>query len=185
MTSLKILILVLITAGITNPLQAQTAIETTTIDKDSHSPKKASIYSAVLPGLGQAYNKKYWKMPIIYAGFGTIYYITRANTLEYRKFLEAYQYVANKDTVPINNEYVHRYSQQQLMLGKNHYRRNLEIGYIVGGAFYILNIIDAAVDAHLFNYDVSDNLSLNIEPIMLRDPIANRHVTGLGLTFKF
>lgn len=185
MTSLKILILVLITAGITNPLQAQTAIETTTIDKDSHSPKKASIYSAVLPGLGQAYNKKYWKMPIIYAGFGTIYYITRTNTLEYRKFLEAYQYVANKDTVPINNEYVHRYSQQQLMLGKNHYRRNLEIGYIVGGAFYILNIIDAAVDAHLFNYDVSDNLSLNIEPIMLRDPIANRHVTGLGLTFKF
>ena len=68
---------------------------------------------------------------------------------------------------------------------KNHYRRNLEIGYIVGGAFYILNIIDAAVDAHLFNYDVSDNLSLNIEPIMLRDPIANRHVTGLGFTFKF
>ena len=153
--------------------------------QQKHSPQKASIYSAVLPGLGQAYNRKYWKIPVIYAGFGAIYYVTSENTREYRKFLEAYRYVANQDTVPINNDYVGRYNEQQLLSGKNHYRRNLEIGYIVAGILYILNIIDASVDAHLFYYDVGENLSMRLEPAVLNDPLAARPVSGVSLTFRF
>ncbi|MBE0663510.1 MAG: hypothetical protein IH597_13715 [Bacteroidales bacterium] len=150
-----------------------------------HSPRKASIYSAVLPGLGQAYNRKYWKIPILYGGFGALYYITSENTKEYRKFLEAYRYVANKDTVPINNDYVGRYNEQQLLSGKNLYRRNLEIGYILAGVLYLINILDASVDAHLFDYDIGENLSLKVEPALLHDPLAARKVSGLALTLKF
>ncbi len=167
-----------------NPLQGQTS-EGENSDPEIHSPKKASLYSAIVPGLGQAYNKKYWKMPVIYAGFGALYYITRDNNREYHKFLEAYRYVISKDTVPISNEYVGRYNEQQLLQGKNLYRRNVEIGYIIAGVLYILNIIDASVDAHLFNYDVSDNLSMKFEPVMLRDPFSDKQVTGMALTFRF
>lgn len=182
--SLKVLSLVLISfIFILNPLQGQTKEENN--NQKTHSPKRASLYSAVLPGLGQAYNRKYWKMPIIYAGFGTLYFITKDNTREYKKFLEAYRYVVNKDTVPISNEYINRYNEPQLLQGKNLYRRNVEIGYILAGALYILNIIDASVDAHLFDYDVSDNLSLRLEPVLLRDPVAAQHVTGMALTIRF
>lgn len=167
-----------------NPIQAQTrSNEINTIEP--HSPRRATLYSAVLPGLGQAYNRKFWKMPIIYAGLGTLYYITKENTQEYNKFLEAYRYVVAKDTFPINNEYVGRYNEAQLLQGKNMYRRNVEVGYILAGALYLLNIIDASVDAHLFNYDVGDDLSLKIEPAVLRDPVAARHFTGVSLTLRF
>lgn len=165
-------------------LSGQTVSDANQIQK-SHSPKKATIYSAVLPGLGQAYNRKYWKIPIIYGGFGTIAYITRENTIEYRRFLEAYRYVSNKETYPIDNPYVDRYNEQQLLSGKNLYRRNVEIGYILGGALYILNIIDASVDAHLFYYDVSETLSLKIEPSLLNEPAANMSFAGISLTFRF
>lgn len=154
--------------------------------EQKHSPHKATIYSAILPGLGQAYNKKYWKIPIIYGGFGALAYMTRENTLEYRKFLEAYRYVATDDgTPPPDNDYIDRYSEQQLLSGKNLYRRNVEIGYILGGVLYILNIIDATVDAHLFYYDISEDLSMKLEPAMLSNPLAARPVSGLSMTFRF
>lgn len=153
--------------------------------ENRHSPRKATIYSAILPGLGQAYNRKYWKIPIIYAGFGAIAYITRENTIEYRRFLEAYRYVSNQETYPIDNPYVDRYNEQQLLSGKNLYRRNVEIGYILGGALYILNIIDASVDAHLFYYDVSETLTLKLEPSYLHEPVAFRNYAGLSLSLRF
>lgn len=179
-----ILLLLLVVLFFANPTQAQTNRNENS-EVPLHSPRRASIYSAVLPGLGQAYNRKYWKMPIIYAGFGTLYYITRENTQEYRKFLEAYRYVVAKDTTPINNEYVGRYNEAQLLQGKNMFRRNVEVGYILAGALYLLNIIDASVDAHLFNYDVSENLTMRVEPAVLRDPLAAKHFTGVTFTLKF
>jgi hypothetical protein len=181
---IKVLFLIIFTGLSLQMLLAQT-INGNGQPQQKHSPQKASIYSAVLPGLGQAYNRKYWKIPVIYAGFGAIYYVTSENTREYRKFLEAYRYVVNQDTVPINNDYVGRYNEQQLLSGKNHYRRNLEIGYIVAGLFYILNIIDASVDAHLFYYDVGENLSMRLEPAMLNNPLAAMPVSGVSLTLRF
>jgi hypothetical protein len=153
--------------------------------EQTHSPHKATIYSAILPGLGQAYNKKYWKIPIIYGGLGALAYMTRENTLEYRKFLEAYRYKVNEDPPPPDNDYIDRYTEQQLLSGKNMYLRNVEVGYILGGVLYILNIIDATVDAHLFYYDISEDLSMKLEPAMLSNPLAAKPVTGISLTFRF
>jgi hypothetical protein len=169
-----------------NPLQVlgQTSSMVPTAEQ-KHSPHKATIYSAILPGLGQAYNKKYWKIPIIYGGLGALAYMTRENTLEYRKFLEAYRYVVSDETTPPENDYIDRYTEQQLLSGKNLYLRNVEVGYILGGVLYILNIIDATVDAHLFYYDISEDLSMKLEPAMLSNPLAAKPVSGLSLTLRF
>jgi hypothetical protein len=153
-----------------------------------HSAKKATIYSAILPGLGQAYNKKYWKIPIIYAGFGTLAYFIGVNGTEYRKFRQAYNIVAIGDTANFqNNEYVVRYNANltQLQEGRNYYRRNLELNYILVGLLYILNLIDASVDANLYNFDVSDDISLRFDPVRSQNVFVPKPSVGLTLTMKF
>ena len=153
--------------------------------KRPHSPTRAAIYSAVLPGLGQGYNKKYWKIPIVWAGFGVITYFIVTNTREYKTYNEASTYVAAGDSVYIDNEYVDKYDEQQLLDGKNYYRRNMELSYIIGGLWYLLNIIDASVDAHFFDYDISEDLTIRVDPVMLHRRDDYRPVSGLKLTLKF
>ena len=150
-----------------------------------HSPKKAALYSAILPGLGQAYNKKYWKIPVIYAGVGTLIYFVNSNNKEYKKFRDAYIYVSSGDSSYTDNDYVNKYSKDALLQGRNYYRSNLELTYLLAGVLYILNIIDATVDAHLFEFDISDNLSMKLEPAFSRDMIFNRPMTGVKLSFRF
>ncbi len=156
-----------------------------------HSPHKASIYSAVLPGLGQFYNKKYWKIPIVYAGFGAIGYFALDNRKEYRKANEAYIYVFNEETYPINNDYIGRYDAEALRNIRDFYRRNMELNFILLGLWYGLNIIDATVDAHFFNYDVSDNLNVKLKPTIMPDfaAVGNYHPlrgsAGISLKFSF
>lgn len=160
--------------------------DTVQIQTKKHSPNKAALYSAILPGLGQAYNKKYWKIPVIYAGVGTLLYFINLNNKEYKKFRDAYIYVSNGDTnITTDNDYVNKYSEEALLEGRNYYRTNLELTYILSGVLYILNIIDATVDAHLFEYDISDNLSMKLEPGFNHDMIFNRPVATLKLRFKF
>lgn len=136
--------------------------------KKEHSPKKAAVYSAALPGLGQAYNEKYWKIPIIYAGFGTLAYFINQNNTEYNKFKEAYAFVIAEEEGEPPNEYVERYesNENNLRKLKDYYRRNLELSYILTGALYILNIIDASVDAHFFKFNVDKDLSLKVSPFI-------------------
>lgn len=131
-----------------------------------HSPKKAAIYSAALPGLGQAYNNKFWKIPIIYAGFGTLVYFIDNNNTEYNKFKAAYSYVISGEEGNPPNEYVDRYERnsEHLRKLKDYYRRNLEVSYLLTGALYILNILDATVDAHFFNFNIDKDLSLKVSP---------------------
>lgn len=150
-----------------------------------HSPTRAAVYSAILPGLGQGYNRKYWKIPIVYAGFGVITYFIISNTKEYNKYKEAYNYVATGDSSYIDNDYVGKYDEQQLLDGKNYHRRNMEFSYIIGGLFYILNIIDASVDAHFFDYDVSEDLTIRLDPVMHVRRYDTRPVSGLKLTLNF
>ena len=133
--------------------------------KLKHSPHKATIYSAILPGLGQAYNKKYWKVPVVYAGFGFLTYLIYTNNTEYVSYNEAYVYDADIDPIP-PNEYAIKYDKDQLLKGRDFYRKELERSFIFTALWYFLNIIDASVDAHLFNFDISDNLSLRVEPTM-------------------
>ncbi len=159
--------------------------DTTTFVK-KHSPKKATIYSAVIPGLGQAYNKKYWKIPIVYTGFGVLSYFIISNRNEYLQFREAYDYVILGDTlIPINNDYVNIYSADKLIKARDYYRRNMEFSMILTGFWYILNIVDASVDAHLFDYDISDDLSLHIEPMVKSTFIKPEPITGITIKLKF
>ncbi|MBE6335771.1 MAG: hypothetical protein E7066_03740 [Lentimicrobiaceae bacterium] len=138
------------------------------VEQKKHDPKKATLYSAVLPGLGQAYNKKYWKIPIVYAGIGTIFYVATSNGNEYRNYRQAYDYKTgtntdvSEDVISIAN----RYSAENLIFLRDNYRRNMELSWIIMAVWYGLNIIDATVDAHFFEYDIGDDLTLKVEPMI-------------------
>ena len=119
--------------------------------------------SAVLPGLGQAYNHKYWKIPVIYAGAGLSYYAFSVNQNLYLKYRKAYSYRTDEDATTID-EYNGKYSEDQLKYLKDYYHRNRDLGLIWMSFFYIGNVIDALVDAHLYKFDVSDNLSFRFLP---------------------
>lgn len=155
-------------------------------DFKSHSVGKAAIFSAVLPGLGQAYNRKYWKIPIIYAGFGVIGYFVISNNKNFQDFKEAYIYTANNETYPINNPYVGKYTLTQLQDAMDFYERNRDLSYIIGGVWYIANILEAYVDAHFFEYDISQDISMKIGPSVTRMPdMANQQAPGLKISLKF
>ncbi len=138
----------------------------TLLQQSAHSPRKASILSAVLPGAGQAYNKKYWKMPIIYAGMFGLGYLVKVNNEDYRVYKEAYKYRLDGDP-GTTDDFVGIYSDQDLLTLKDYYRRNRDLSAIGIGLLYVLNILDAAVDAHLYNFNVSDDLTLNITPMAI------------------
>lgn len=170
---------------------AQDTIVQQTQDEEKvyiHSPHKATIYSAVLPGLGQFYNKKYWKIPIVYAGIGVIGYFILENRAEYLHAKEAYTYVFNEEDYPIDNDLIGRYDENALRTIRDYYRRNMEVSYIFMALWYALNIIDATVDAHFFHYDVSDNLSVQLEPALI-SPFSQSHrqfgmMRSPGIRFK-
>ena len=124
--------------------------------------------SAALPGLGQSYNKKYWKVPIIYAGLLTSAYYINDNNNRYKQYKEAY--IIRMDNNPnTTDNYVGEYSSGDLLILKDFYRRNREISILCFVGTYILNIVDASVDAHLFDYDISDDISLHITPTSTTD----------------
>lgn len=155
------------------------------VTDEKHSPLKATMLSATLPGLGQAYNGRYWKIPIIYAGFGAVAYFVRFNNTEYQTFRRAY--VARVDGNPNTVDEFPFYSTDQLQRATNFYRRNLEITYILGAALFVLNVLDATVDAHLIDFDVGEDLSMKLHPVVFPD--INPTKTGLnsfaGLKFTF
>jgi len=160
----------------------------TAVYNPKHSPRRATLYSMVLPGLGQAYNKKYWKIPIVYAGFGVLYYFIKTNNNEYQKYKDAYyhsQLNVNGDLPPIN-DYEAKYEPDFLLSAKNYYRRNRDLTYILTGLWYVINVVDATVDAHLFTWEVNDDLSLRMEPDFVA-PYASKFkpAGGLKLTLSF
>lgn len=134
-----------------------------------HSPQKAMYYSLVLPGLGQAYNKKYFKIPFVYAALGGVSYWIYYNTQGYRK--ASLNYSENQDDT--NERYLRGW------------RRNLELSYIVLAGTYALQVLDAYVDANLFYWDVSPDLSLRVAPTL--DPFlipGNVPVANYGFKCK-
>jgi hypothetical protein len=154
--------------------------------KPVHSVGKAAAFSAALPGLGQAYNKKYWKIPIIYAGFGVFSYFVITNNGDYKDFREAFLYVANGDTTYTDNPYVDKYNQTQLQDAMEYYRRNRDLSIILGCVWYALNILEAYVDAHFFDYDISEDLTLRISPAAVSIPVYHiQPAPGIKVAFKF
>lgn len=172
-----------------------------------HSPHKATLYSAVLPGLGQAYNHKYWKIPILYGGIAASVYYISFNTKYYNMYKEAYRDFIIRD--PANTSYEDiilertRYTVDEVLKDpskeqwfenalknkKTYYKRNRDLSYILLIGVYVLNLIDASVDAHFFDYDVSDDLSLHVQPTMIpTNPSINASGSGgvgLQLTLNF
>ena len=152
----------------------------------NHSPHKATIYSLVLPGLGQAYNQQYWKVPILYAGIATIAYFAVFNTERYHLYRTEFVARINGDTLSLNPKYA-LYSDNTVLQLKNYYQRNLEFTYIMAGVVYLLNLIDASVYAHLFSFDVGNDLSLRVDPMINNNTFSfdNPPSAGVRLTLKF
>ena len=147
--------------------------------------RKATIMSAILPGLGQAYNKKWWKVPIVYAGlggFGYLFYYNQSRFNYYSKNLRA-EYDEDPGTLNETD-----YTGDQLLVLKNDHRKYRDLGIIGLAAIYALNIIDANVDAHLKTFDVSDDLSLKIRPYnnlyYTHNSIGLQSGLSLSLNFK-
>ena len=154
-----------------------------------HSAKKAT-YWALLPGAGQIYNKKYWKLPIVYAGFGVTAYFAITNRNEYLIYNEAYT-CSVLEGDDCTNELVDKYETDELKSIKDYYRRNMELSFIVMGAWYILQILDASVDAHLYYWEVNEDLSVGIEPVtqpiipVMKQPGQAMPYNGIKVSFKF
>jgi hypothetical protein len=163
---------------------ADTIVPDSILEKQ-HSPVKAALMSIFLPGLGQVYNKKYWKVPIIYAGLGVMTYFIVFNAQEYSTYKNAYIESVNNDSTGQYQDLVKKYTPQDLLNAREYYRRNLEISCIVTGVWYILNIVDAAVDAHLFTYNISKDISLKIDPVFLGPVMSRKFTSGIRFSLRF
>lgn len=147
------------------------------------SPTKAAIISAILPGSGQVYNGKYWKVPIVYSAFSALSYTFITNHRQYIRYLDAYIAEVDDDstTVSVYNGLI---SVTELQYNKDKFRRNRDISALLMIGVYFLTIIDATVDAHLSDFDIGDDLSLNISPVFYTIP-NNNGMLSAGINFRF
>jgi len=135
-----------------------------TLQESSHSVKKAVLLSACLPGAGQAYNRKYWKMPIIYGGYAGLIYLIIDQNKQYRFFQSAYKQKLNDPSIEFTDT---RLASNNLLVFKenrDYYRKNRDLFIICIAGLHLLQVLDASVDAHLFDYDISEKLSLHWQP---------------------
>jgi hypothetical protein len=153
-----------------------------------HSPRKAAIRSAILPGWGQAYNKRYWKIPIVYAALGTSAYVFVDNVSWYRKLRFAYKVAVEKDVANYDkvdrrlSRFVETNNTSFLQYQRNEYRRNVDYSVLAFVLLWGLNVVDATVDAHLKSFDVSPDLSLHFKPGY--SEMANTNGISLVLAIK-
>jgi len=172
--------------------------------KETRSPKKASIYAALFPGLGQIYNRKYWKLPIVYGGYAGLIYVLGWNNSNYKDFFQGYRIIAQyssplnmkpdertfldnlikNPSISLDNPTTFKYISAQLKSGKDFYRRNRDLTIIGIAALHVLSIIDASVDANLFDFDISDDLSMRVEPMPVNFGNQNP-VMGLNVSINF
>ncbi len=178
--------------------------KSTPIVQKKLSPKKAAIYSALFPGLGQIYNGKYWKLPIVYGGYVGLIYIFGWNNNNYTDYSQAYrtiaEYTSAADMSPADRTYLDNfiknpsinldnpshfsYVTTALKGGKDFYRRNRDLTIIAIAALHILSIIDASVDANLSDFDISDDLSMRMEPAHIY-VYGDKPVLGLSVALNF
>ena len=147
---------------------------------DALSPSKAAFYSAVLPGLGQAYNKKYWKIPIVYAAIGTGIYFYVTNNNQYNDVRDAYK---RRLAGFQDDEFQGQLTDDGLLEAQKTLRRNKELSLLITFGLYALNIIDANVDAHLMQFNVNDDLSF--KPHYKIEEFDNKGRFGLTLNYQF
>lgn len=165
-------------------------------------PMKATMMAVVFPGLGQIYNRKYWKIPLVYAGFGSLVYAISFNSSHYITYIKAYQDFT--DEIPQTNSYLnipgmnnldpasydksknfesYTYYQGQMLRMVDYYKRYRDLSYIGIAGWYLISILDANVDASLFNYDVSDNLDIAVLPMSVPLP-GGYYGAGVNVSLK-
>ncbi len=166
---------------------------------------KATMLSASFPGLGQIYNRKYWKVPLVYAGFGGVGYAVWYNTKWYNNYIRAYQDFIDK--VPETDSYLKlirnikpedydpvlhpstynpsttAWIKDQMMRQIDYFKKYRDLSYLGIAAWYLISILDANVDASLFDYDISENLTLRLEPYHL--PYYNISSVGVNIKLAF
>ena len=145
-----------------------------------NSVKKATTLAMICPGAGQLYNKSYWKVPIVVGAFATMGYVIDWNARGYKRYRTAYNQVVNGQP----DEFEGRYSADYLKNMKDNFRRNRDLCIILTGALYLLNVVDAHVDAHLKDYDISDDLSVRLEPTVFQNYASRNGYYGVGMSLK-
>lgn len=159
---------------------------------------RATMMAVVLPGLGQIYNRKYWKIPLVYAGFGSLIYAIGFNSSHYIDYIQAYQDFTDNNaatnrfqSIPVLNGIdpatikpdTYAYYDGQLLRMVDYYKRYRDLSYIGIAAWYIISIIDANVDASLFNYDISNNLDVAVLQVQMPLP-GGFMATGVNVSLK-
>jgi len=168
-------------------LFAQAKEETVLVAKDTTkmeeidplTPAKAAFYSAILPGLGQAYNKKYWKIPLVYGAIGTSMYFYIDNNRKYKDYRNAYK----RRLEGYNDDKYQFLDESRLVAGQKFYQRNRDLSALFIVGFYVLNIIDANVDAALIQFNVNERLSM--KPEIYPNDVTFKPNVGLTFNYKF
>ncbi|HSQ47674.1 MAG TPA: DUF5683 domain-containing protein [Lutibacter sp.] len=148
------------------------------------SPARAAFYSAVLPGLGQAFNKKYWKIPIVYGALGSGVYFYQSNNDNFNRARTAYKLRINEkpdEFDGLNGNIL--LSKDALISAQKSYKKDRDLSLLVTAGLYILQIVEASVNAHLLQHNVDSNLS--ISPQIIRDDFNHKSIVGASVNFNF
>lgn len=163
-------------------VQDNRPVETIESYAKRYDPRKALFYSAVLPGMGQAYNRKYWKIPLVYGGFGFLIYVDAFYQSEYLKYREQlFGIINDPNSGGVSPEGL---TEDQLRTLVNQSRRERDFFLIITGFWYILQMVDAHIDAHLKEFDLNPKLQVRIEPMMENSMQLGRS-TGIALKLRF
>jgi len=188
---------------------AQDTLVVTKPVKQKFKPEtlKATMMAVSFPGLGQIYNRKFWKIPVVYAGFGVLIYAASSNSKNYNLYIKAYQDFT--DVIPETDSYTDlikadpatydpvlhpdtynpssaTYYEDGMLRMVDYYKRYRDLSYIGIAGWYLVSILDANVDASLFNYDISNNLDITVVPMQISLPggfIGAGLNVGLRVTF--
>lgn len=150
---------------------------------DPLAPSRAAFYSAIVPGLGQVFNKKYWKLPLVYAGVGAPIYFYVDNDNKYRDYRNEYKKRLRGIYDP-EDPIFGKLDNERVAQGQQFYQRNRDLSLVVAIGFYILNVVDANIDAHLMQFNVNDKLT--IQPAMEYNPRdINQYQYAINIQYSF
>jgi len=167
-----------------NILKIKDTVFGNTTTYDPLSPSKAAFYSAVLPGLGQAYNKKYWKIPFVYAALGSGVYFYSTNNNNYNRVRTAFKLMKNGKPHEFDGLDGKPFlSETALISAQKNFKKDRDLSLLVTAGLYILQIIEASTNAHLLQYNVDNSLTIN--PKLIKNTLNNRTIVGAQLNFNF
>lgn len=154
----------------------------TFFSKDYPNPRKAALLSLVIPGAGQVYNKRWWKVPLVYGAMGGMVVAIDFNQDLYRRLKTAYlQKINNQEVEPE----LARLDARTLRILRDRYDKNTQLSYVGLVVVYALQSVEAFVDSHLKTFTVNDDLSLQVKPSFHTDLLAGQPTVGIGVALKF